>query len=153
MLQIADRVQEITNAAGSGTILLQGAVQGFRSISSTITSGNQIPYVISKGLQYEIGFGTATSGSPWTVTRDTIHSSSNNNQKINVEAGMFIFIDTTKAFIDTLGSGSVSGTLPFTWPSNVSATEVGYLDGVTSNIQTQIGDISTALDLINGEVL
>ena len=50
--------------------------------------------------------------------------------------------------------------------SAVTSTELGYLDGVTSNIQTQInakastsyvdglvGNINSALDAINGEVI
>ena len=57
------------------------------------------------------------------------------------------------------GSGKVA-------VSAVTSTELGYLDGVTSNIQTQInakastsyvdglvGDINSALDAINGEVI
>ena len=57
------------------------------------------------------------------------------------------------------GSGKVA-------VSAVTSTELGYLDGVTSNIQTQlnakastsyvdglVGDINSALDAINGEVI
>ena len=57
------------------------------------------------------------------------------------------------------GSGKVA-------VSAVTSTELGYLDGVTSNLQTQlnakasisyvdglVGDINSALDAINGEVI
>lgn len=36
------------------------------------------------------------------------------------------------------------------WPSSVSVTEVGYLDGLTANVQTQLGDIETTMNAILG---
>lgn len=110
MLTIADRVQEFTNAAGSGNILLQGAVPGFRTFSTAVSSTSQVPYVISKGAIYEVGIGTVTSGSPWILTRNTVEMSSNSNQLINVEAGMFVFIDITTSFVNSV-IGDISSTL------------------------------------------
>ena len=37
------------------------------------------------------------------------------------------------------------------WPVGVTMTEIGYLDGVTSPIQSQLGDISAALTAIIGD--
>jgi len=65
--------------------------------------------------------------------------------------------DTTANFTGTLQNGgsnvvvdsdigstvqAYDANLP-TWPSSVDATEVGYLDGVTSNIQTQLNALQT----------
>ena len=42
------------------------------------------------------------------------------------------------AFANQSGGGSVSLSNITDWPTAVSATEVGYIDGVTSNVQTQL---------------
>jgi hypothetical protein len=56
--------------------------------------------------------------------------------------------DTKKMWVgDGTTAGGIPVSLSFDWPATVSATEVGYLDGVTSAIQTQFtGKVSTTGD-------
>lgn len=192
MLKVADRVQETTNVAGFNNILLQGALGGYRSMSEAFNHGDQIPYVISKGINYEIGIGTLISGTPWELSRDTINVSSNGNQKIDVEAEMFIFVDSTAGFLEELristdidytvtwgesgpannAKGDIwvditngrvykwSGlswqliyyTLPFAWPNEITSTEIEHLDGVTSNIQTSITSMSASASNLQSQI-
>ena len=57
------------------------------------TSGDEVFYsaVDSSNSTFEVGRGTLTSGSPWTLSRDTILSSSNSNNKVNFAAAPNVF--------------------------------------------------------------
>jgi hypothetical protein len=46
MPYIYDRIKETTTTTGTGSITLAGAVAGFASFSSTVTSGRTCYYVI-----------------------------------------------------------------------------------------------------------
>lgn len=98
-MKAADRVQETTNAAGTGSILLQGAVTGYRTFASVpeYTNGTTVPYCITDGTEWETGQGTLASGSPWTLARTTVDASSNGGEKISVTAGMRVYVDVTAA--------------------------------------------------------
>lgn len=94
-LVLADRVQETTNAAGTGTITLQGAVTGYQTFAA-IGNGNQTYYTITDsttGANWEVGIGTYTlSGT--TLSRDTVLASSAGSlAKISVSAGYVVFCD------------------------------------------------------------
>lgn len=85
---IADRVRETTTTTGTGTMSLAGAVSGFRSFVSAIGTGNNTYYVISDGVNWEVGIGTVTSGAPNTLSRDTVLSNSlGNTTKVSFGAG------------------------------------------------------------------
>lgn len=77
-LQIADRVYENgTVSVSTGSVLLSGAVSGYVTFASTLTSGNTTYYCIhdvSAG-NWEVGVGTFTS-SPNTLARTTVLSNS-----------------------------------------------------------------------------
>lgn len=154
MLKVADRVQEITDAAGINNILLQGAVNGYRAMSEAFSTGDVVPYVISKGPQYEIGTGTLTAGTPWVLSRDTVSTSSNGNQKILVEAGMFVFVDSTSEFLAALVSeAGIVGALK----TINGASLVGAGQNITlvtpEDLLVALGDIDAALDAINGAIV
>jgi hypothetical protein len=94
-LVLADRVQETTDAAGTGTITLQGAVTGYQTFAA-IGNGNQTYYTITDsttGANWEVGIGTYTlSGT--TLSRDTVLASSAGSlAKISVSAGYVVFCD------------------------------------------------------------
>jgi len=74
-LVFADRVQETTTTAGTGTVTLAGAVAGFQSFSA-IGNGNTTYYTIVNGNNWETGVGTYTSAGT-TLSRDTVFASSN----------------------------------------------------------------------------
>lgn len=73
-LVIANRVQETTTTAGTGTITLAGAVAGFQSFA-VVGNGNTTYYTITSGVAWEVGIGTYSTTGP-TLARTTILSSS-----------------------------------------------------------------------------
>lgn len=74
-LVLADRVQETTTTAGTGTLTLGGASVGYKTFSSGIGAGNTTYYVINDPTAnvWEVGLGTVGSG---TLSRDTVYSNS-----------------------------------------------------------------------------
>jgi hypothetical protein len=75
-LVVADRVKETSTTAGTGTLTLAGAVDGFQSFA-VIGNGNTTYYSIvdSTANTWEVGIGTYTS-SGTTLSRDTVLSNS-----------------------------------------------------------------------------
>ena len=73
-LVIADRVQETSTTAGTGTLTLAGAVTGYQTFSAGVGVGNTCYYTITNAAgAWEVGIGTVGSG---TLARTTLLSSS-----------------------------------------------------------------------------
>ena len=87
MPSIADRVKETTTTTGTGTVSLGGAVTGFRAFSSAFASGTAVYYCITDGTNWEVGYGAATTGTPWTLARTTVLASSNAGALVSFGAG------------------------------------------------------------------
>jgi hypothetical protein len=86
-LVLADRVYETSTTTGTSTFDLGGAASGFQTFITGAGDGAQVPYVIDDGTDWEVGIGTVTSGSPDTLSRDTILKSTNTNAAVNWGAG------------------------------------------------------------------
>jgi hypothetical protein len=88
-LVINDRVKETSTTTGTGTFNLAGAETGYESFVSGVGTGNTTYYAIELNAanQWEVGIGTVTSGSPDTLSRDTIISSSNSDAAVTFSAG------------------------------------------------------------------
>lgn len=99
-LVLANRVQETTTTAGTGTVTLAGAVSGFQSFAA-IGNGNTTYYTITNGSAWEVGIGTYTSAGT-TLSRDTVLASSASGSKITLSGTSNVFV---------------------TLPSNTAATE------------------------------
>ena len=82
-LVLADRVRQTTTSTGTGTITLDGSVDGFQSFA-VIGNNNTTYYTIAGGTQWEVGIGTYFSG---TLARTTIISSSTGSI-LNLAAGV-----------------------------------------------------------------
>lgn len=63
-----------------------GAQTGYQAFSSAFTTGDQIYYCIAGASGWEVGLGTLTTGAPWTMSRDTVLSSSNAGALVNFGA-------------------------------------------------------------------
>ena len=94
-LVFADRVQETTTTAGTGTVTLAGAVAGFQSFSA-IGNGNTTYYTIVNGNNWETGVGTYTSAGT-TLSRDTVFASSNSGNKITLANTSNVFVSPPSA--------------------------------------------------------
>ncbi len=76
MPKIADRVKETSTSTGTGTINLGGAATGYRAFSSAFVTADVVYYCIEDGTNWEVGYGTLTTGTPWTLSRNLLASSS-----------------------------------------------------------------------------
>jgi hypothetical protein len=99
---------------------------------------------------WEVGIGTVTSGTPDTLSRDTVLESSNSDNLVNFGAGQKIVICTQPAekavYLDASDQLVIDGT-----SVTATAAELNYVDGVTSNIQTQLdAKVAKAGDTMTG---
>lgn len=96
-MNYADRVQETTTTAGTGAVSMAGAVAGYRALSASgIATGTQIAYCLIDGTAWETAYGTAVTGTPWTVSRDILIASST-GAFLNLSGGATVFFLTAPA--------------------------------------------------------
>lgn len=138
---------------------------GSGAVSLQALTADHIPDLSSV---YESAFSAGTTGQYWrgdkswqTLDNSAVGLGNVENTAISTWAGS-TNVTTLGTIITGTWTGSAIGAayLPaFTgltdWPAGVDATEVGYLDGVTSSIQTQLGakitnPMTTAEDIIVG---
>jgi len=104
MAKIGNRTKESTDTTGTGTLDLNGAPVGFRGFGDELSSGDTVYYLIvddpDNPVSYEYGVGTFTSGTPDTLSRDTVEGSSNSGSKVSFVAGTKTVISTIT--VDTL---------------------------------------------------
>lgn len=88
-LERKDRVKETTTTTGTGTVNLGGAVTGFRTFVSCVTSGATVRYLIETVDQseWEVGEGVFTDATPDTLSRVTVYASSNSGSLVDFSAG------------------------------------------------------------------
>ena len=138
-LVVADRVKETTTSTGTGTIDLAGAVSGFQTFVAGVGDTNTTYYAIidPAGATWEVGIGTVTDSTPDTLSRDTIIASSNSGSAVSFGAGNKNVFSTQPAdkavYLDSSGQLVIGGVAVTS-----TAAELNYVDGVTSNIQTQL---------------
>lgn len=96
-LIVKDRVMESSTTTGIGALTLAGAVSGHRTFASVMTSPSDTAYYTIIGVdgaatgEWECGLGTYSGAN--TLTRTTVHASSNAGAAVNFSAG------TKRAFI------------------------------------------------------
>jgi hypothetical protein len=85
---VADRVKETTTVTGTGPATLAGAASGYRSFASQLSIGDTCAYVIvnSNASEWETGIGTYSAVN--TLTRTTVHASTNANAAVVFTAGV-----------------------------------------------------------------
>ena len=103
----ADRVKETTATTGTGSIVVNGAVNGFQSFTAAGADGQTLDYAIQDGFNWETGQGAYTAGT-LTLTRATVHASSNAGAKINLSGAAVVWIDLSA---NELNRGSIGGVL------------------------------------------
>jgi hypothetical protein len=136
-----DRVKETSTTTGTGTFSLAGAETGFESFVSGVGNGNVTYYAISLDgtSEWEVGIGTVTSGTPDTLSRTTIISSSNSDAAVNFSAGtktVFCTLPATR----TPSAGMTATTFVVTHNSTLSDDQTldsGVLAGPVTITGTQ----------------
>lgn len=82
-----------TATTGTGTITLGSAVSGYKTFADAgVTDGQMVRYCIADGTAREVGRGRYTS-SGTTLSRDTIHESTNSNNAIDLSGSAEVAID------------------------------------------------------------
>ena len=91
--RLAERVRETSPTTGTGTLALLGATIQKRTFVAGVGTGNTTRYCITSGdgINWEVGTGTVTAGTPDTLSRDTVIASSNAGAKISL-------VGTSKVF-------------------------------------------------------
>ena len=85
-----DRVKQTSTSTGTGTINLSATAEtGFETFVAGIGNTNSTFYCISHDgtSEFEVGIGTVTDAGTDTLSRTTIISSSNSDNKVNFTAG------------------------------------------------------------------
>ena len=84
-----DRVKQTSTSTGTATISLTGTEAGFETFVAGIGDTNNTFYCISHDgtADFEVGIGTVTDASPDTLSRDTVNSSSNSDNKVDFGVG------------------------------------------------------------------
>lgn len=92
-LIVKDRVMEFTITTGTGALALSGAITGFRRFSAVCSTNDTCYYFIeavdANGIpsgDWEAGLGTYSGTN--TLTRTTVHASSNAGSAVNFSAGV-----------------------------------------------------------------
>ena len=130
-LALADRVRQTTTSTGTGTITLDGSVEGYQSFE-VIGNNNTTYYTIAGGAQWEVGIGTYYGG---TLARTTVISSSTGS-KLDLATG------TKDVFVTLPSSVAVTSGTDVTFTKvttpTVQATNSGGLSLKNSAGTTQI---------------
>jgi hypothetical protein len=158
-LVLADRVRETTQTTGTGTITLDGAVQGFQSFS-VIGNNNTTYYTINRGSEWEVGVGTYYGG---TLSRDTVYESSNSNNKVNFSAGakdVFVTLPSEQAVTSGTDVTFTKVTTPVVQATNSSGLSLknsagttqismggGGGDNISLNVSTNLNGTNAQIDI------
>ena len=143
-----DRVKETTTSTGTGTIQLAGAETGFETFVAGIGNSNECYYCIQAqgGSAFEVGRGTVTDGSPDTLSRVEVFSSSNSDNLVNFSAGtkdVFCTLPASKAVVeDASNNVAIGGTID----GRDLQTDGTKLDGIEASADvTDAANVGTAL--------
>lgn len=147
--KFANRVKETTTTTGTGSIDLGGAATGFRAFSDALSDSDETVYAIvddpDNPVEYEVGLGTLTTGSPDVLSRDTVYDSSNSGAKINLQSGTTYTVIATTAqeqLPSLSGDNTFSGAVTF----KGGVTGARSLEGLTlsNNATDSDHDLDTA---------
>jgi hypothetical protein len=139
-LVVKDRVVETSSTTGTGALALSGAITGYRAFSSVMSIGDTCYYVIeaidTNGVPtgaWEVGLGTYSGVG--TLTRTTVHASSNSNAAVSFAAGnKRVMITPTAAQLASFlaGSSNVDASAytitggPLSAPTEATSSDFGY---------------------------
>ncbi len=132
-LVLADRVRQTTTATGTGTLALDGTVDGFQTFA-VIGNNNTTYYTIAGGTQWEVGIGTYYAG---TLARTTLISSSTGST-IDFAAGVKDVFVTYPAEKSVNQDANNRVLLPYT----AGTTNVGSLNVGDATVHTDSGVIA-----------
>lgn len=120
--RIADRIKETASTSGTGSFTLAGAVSGFVTFASALTTnGDTTWYCAVNGSEWEVGLGTRTSST--VLARTTILASSNAGAAVNFSVAPTVFSTVPSSAMAPLHGPAVSA---YRGTSNQSVTSGAY---------------------------
>jgi len=142
----ADRVKESSTSTGTGAFTLAGADSTYRTFASVCAVGDTVYYAIAHRTsnEWEVGLGTYSATN--TLTRTTVHSSSNANAAVTFSAGTKdVLLALTKTQLETYASlaGTETLTNKTINASNNTITNVSLTSGVTGTLPLANGGTGT----------
>lgn len=113
MINLYDRVKQVTSTSGTGTISLSSSVPSFETFTGTLSNGQKTYYAIQNSAQWEVGIGTYSGN---TLARQPLDSSSGTSTLIDIyqTSNVFITYPASKSVIvddNSIVSGSYTGIL------------------------------------------
>jgi len=141
-------------AATTASRALVSDASGF--VSAATTTSTEIGYVngVTSAIQTQID-GKISASSSDTLTNKTIDADANtitNIENADIKAAAAIALDKLAA--TTASRALVSDASGFVSAATTTATEIGYVNGVTSAIQTQLdGKIAKTLTTTTGDMI
>ena len=138
----ADRVKESSTSTGTGAFTLAGADSTYRTFASVCAVADTVYYAIAHRTsnEWEVGLGTYSATN--TLTRTTVHASSNANAAVSFSAGTKdVMLALTKAQLETYASLAGTETLTNKTISGASntITNVSLSTGVTGTLPLASG--------------
>lgn len=108
MINLYDRIKEITYTTGTGNFALSGVVRGFSSFSSVYQNNDELFYAVTDGLNYEIGSGLYLSNNN-QIKRFPLKST-NSNQLVDFGIGLKEIYVTYPATNSVFGTSGIYST-------------------------------------------
>ncbi len=150
IIKLHDRIKETSNSTGTGTVVLEGAVEGFAPFSDYVGQSGLTYYTITDSVNWEVGSGRFLDSGRNVGTFSTSQlirfplKSSNSNGLVNFSAGVkevFVTHPSHAAIYSVAGLGSEYATpaksgLAF-WSSDNSLNADN--DIVVDSTNTRIG--------------
>lgn len=97
--KIGNRIKETASTTGTGSFTLAGAVAGFATFASKLTSdGDTTWYCAVNGSEWEVGLGTRSSST--VLARTTVLASSNSGSLVNFTVAPAVFCDMPAEKLD-----------------------------------------------------
>lgn len=142
----ADRVKESSTSTGTGAFTLAGADSTYRTFASVCAVADTVYYAIAHRTsnEWEVGLGTYSATN--TLTRTTVHASSNANAAVSFSAGTKdVLLALTKTQLETYASLAGTETLTNKTISgaNNTITNVSLSTGVTGTLPLASGGTGT----------
>jgi len=145
-LVVKDRVKQTTTTTGTGSIVLNGTVDGFQTFAAALANGDTTYYSIFEVSTnaYEIGLGTWNESTS-TLARTTVLESSNSGSAINLTAQAEVFITypaEKSVFLDSNGDVTLGNDLVVTgdFTVNGTTTTVNTTNSVVSDALIELGN-------------
>ena len=153
-LQLADRVQQTGIANTTVSFSLTGAVTGFQSFSSAITTGNTTYYsATDTSGNWEAGIGTLTSTT--LLTRTTILASSNSGSAVTFSGTVNVFVTyPSEKSVNQDANGNVSNNsfIPG-WATTTTAAGTTTLTVTSTYYQRFTGSTTQTVVLPNATTM